>query len=92
VSAYVLHTASPPQHTVLRPGPQLLAAGQQAPPAHATFLGHACTISSSALALTQQTKRRSSGISRWLVVAVKGNCGQQGCMDTGEVNMHQVAL
>lgn len=43
VSAYVLHTESPPQHTVLRPGPQLLAAGQQEVPAHATLLGHTCS-------------------------------------------------
>jgi hypothetical protein len=44
VSAYVLHTASPAQHTELRPGPQLLAAGQQEVPAHATLLGHACGV------------------------------------------------
>lgn len=38
----ILHSASPAQHTVVRPGPQLLAAGQHALPLHATFGGQVC--------------------------------------------------
>jgi hypothetical protein len=40
---YRLHCPSPLQHTLVRPGPQLLAAGQQPLPLHATLPGHVCT-------------------------------------------------
>jgi hypothetical protein len=39
---YRLHCPSPLQHTLVRPGPQLLAAGQQPLPLHATLPGHVC--------------------------------------------------
>lgn len=42
VVVYTLHVPSPLQHAVLRPGPQLLAAEQQALPLHATLAGHVC--------------------------------------------------
>ena len=42
LEVYTLHSPSPLQHTLLRPGPQLLAAGQQPLPLHATLPGHVC--------------------------------------------------